>query len=61
MWVFSFIVITWLLQHEPSGRPTALELSESPLMPPRLEDENFRGALNLMGVYRSCSCIIIIF
>lgn len=45
----SVLVITWLLQHDTNDRPTALELSESPLMPPRLEDENFKDALNLMG------------
>jgi translation initiation factor 2-alpha kinase 4 len=43
------LVITWLLQHDPNDRPTALELSESSLMPPKLEDESFKGALNLMG------------
>ncbi|KXN81004.1 Serine/threonine-protein kinase gcn2 [Leucoagaricus sp. SymC.cos] len=42
-------IITWLLQHDPNVRPTALELSESPLMPPKLEDESFKGALNLMA------------
>lgn len=42
-------VIEWLLQHKPANRPTALELSQSPLMPPRIEDEYFRGALNMMG------------
>ena len=43
------LVITWLLQHDPDKRPTALELSQSPLLPPRLEDEFFKGALKLMG------------
>uniref|UniRef100_A0A0W0FQ29 non-specific serine/threonine protein kinase n=1 Tax=Moniliophthora roreri TaxID=221103 RepID=A0A0W0FQ29_MONRR len=42
------VVITWLLQHEPDDRPTALELSQSPLLPPRLEDEYFKGALRMM-------------
>ncbi|KAF9445879.1 Serine/threonine-protein kinase [Macrolepiota fuliginosa MF-IS2] len=42
-------IIDWLLQHDPNDRPTALELSESSLMPPKLEDENFKGALNLMA------------
>ncbi|KAF8060720.1 kinase-like domain-containing protein [Lyophyllum atratum] len=41
-------IITWLLQHQPSNRPTALELSQSPLVPQRLEDEYFKGALGLM-------------
>ena len=35
----SVLVITWLLQHNPNDRPTALELSQSPLLPPRMEDE----------------------
>jgi hypothetical protein len=35
-------VITSLLQHEPDKR---LELSQSPLLPSRLEDEYFKGAL----------------
>ncbi len=43
------IVITWLLQHEPDDRPTALELSQSPLLPSRLEDEYFKGALKMMS------------
>lgn len=42
-------VINWLLQHEPDQRPSAIELSQSPLMPPRMEDEYFKGALRLMG------------
>ncbi|KAK0199520.1 kinase-like domain-containing protein [Desarmillaria ectypa] len=41
-------LITWLLQHEPDDRPTALELSQSPLLPSRLEDEYFKGALKMM-------------
>ncbi|GLB36853.1 putative anticodon binding domain of tRNAs [Lyophyllum shimeji] len=41
-------IITWLLQHRPDDRPTALELSQSPLLPQRLEDEYFKGALSLM-------------
>ena len=44
-----FVVITLLLQHEPDKRPTALELSQSPLLPSRLEDEYFKGALRMMG------------
>ncbi|KAF8655998.1 hypothetical protein AX16_002818 [Volvariella volvacea WC 439] len=42
-------IITWLLQHEPDDRPTAIELSQSPLLPPRLEDEYFKGALRMMA------------
>jgi translation initiation factor 2-alpha kinase 4 len=43
-----YVVITWLLQHDTAKRPTALELSQSSLLPPRLEDEYFKGALQLM-------------
>lgn len=42
-------VITWLLKHNPDERPTALELSQSSLLPPRLEDEYFKGALKMMS------------
>ncbi|TFK38831.1 hypothetical protein BDQ12DRAFT_605427 [Crucibulum laeve] len=42
-------IITWLLQHEPNDRPTALELSQSALLPARLEDEYFKGALRMMA------------
>ncbi|KAF8959858.1 kinase-like domain-containing protein [Flammula alnicola] len=42
-------IITWLLQHEPDKRPSALELSQSPLLPTRLEDEYYKSALRLMG------------
>lgn len=41
-------IITWLLQHNPNDRPTALELSQSSLLPPRLEDDYFKGALKMM-------------
>ena len=50
---FAYAVITLLLQHEPDKRPTALELSQSSLLPPRLEDEYFKGALRMMGWFRS--------
>jgi hypothetical protein len=43
------IVITCLLDHDPDTRPTALELSQSPLLPARLEDEYFKSALGMMG------------
>lgn len=52
-------VITWLLQHNPNDRPTALELSQSSLLPPRMEDEYFKSALKMMGsyiVFSSISC-----
>ncbi|KAF9065023.1 kinase-like domain-containing protein [Rhodocollybia butyracea] len=42
-------IINWLLQHEPDQRPSAIELSQSPLMPPRMEDEYLKGALRLMA------------
>lgn len=41
-------LISWLLRHNPDDRPTALELSQSSLLPPRLEDEYFKGALRMM-------------
>lgn len=46
------LVITWLLQHEPDKRPTAFELSNSSLLPTRLEDEYYKNALRLMGKAR---------
>jgi eukaryotic translation initiation factor 2-alpha kinase 4 len=42
-------VIEWLLQHDPGKRPSALELSQSSLLPPRIEDEYFKGALRMMS------------
>ena len=44
-----FTVITWLLQHNPHDRPSALELSQSSLLPPRMEDEYLKGALKMMS------------
>ncbi|KAK0506828.1 kinase-like domain-containing protein, partial [Armillaria luteobubalina] len=35
-------------KHVAQHRPTALELSQSPLLPSRLEDEYFKGALKMM-------------
>ncbi|KAF7974176.1 hypothetical protein HWV62_13309 [Athelia sp. TMB] len=46
-------IITSLLQHDPSQRPTAVELSQSPLLPMRLEDEYFKGALRIMSTFTS--------
>jgi translation initiation factor 2-alpha kinase 4 len=46
-------IVTWLLQHEPSKRPTALELSQSDLVPARIEDENIKSALSMIG---TCFC-----
>ncbi|KAF5321443.1 hypothetical protein D9619_000083 [Psilocybe cf. subviscida] len=42
-------LITWLLQHEPDKRPSAFELSNSSLLPTRLEDECYKNALRLMA------------
>lgn len=42
-------VISWLLRHNPEDRPTALELSQSSLLPARVEDEYFKGALRMMS------------
>ncbi|KIY47671.1 kinase-like protein [Fistulina hepatica ATCC 64428] len=42
-------IITWLLQHDPRNRPSAPELSQSPLLPPRMEDEYFKSALQMMA------------
>jgi translation initiation factor 2-alpha kinase 4 len=41
-------IITSLLQHSPDDRPSASELSESPLLPERVEDEYFKGSLKTM-------------
>ncbi|VDB92332.1 unnamed protein product [Peniophora sp. CBMAI 1063] len=41
-------IITWLVQHDPDKRPTALELLRSSLMPYNVEEEHFKGALRLM-------------
>lgn len=42
-------LITWLLQHDPSKRPTAAEVLGSPLMPQQMEDAYFAQASRLMG------------
>ncbi|KIL60768.1 hypothetical protein M378DRAFT_906708 [Amanita muscaria Koide BX008] len=42
-------IITSLLQHDPNDRPIAAELSQSPLLPQRMEDEYFKGALKLIA------------
>jgi translation initiation factor 2-alpha kinase 4 len=49
-------IVTWLLQHEPSKRPTALELSQSDLVPARVEDENIKSALSMIGM---CFCSLL--
>ena len=42
-------VITSLLQHDPVQRPSALELSHSPLLPPLLQDDSFKRSLDMIG------------
>lgn len=42
-------LIAWLLQHDPSKRPTATEALGSPLMPHQMEDAYFAQASRLMG------------
>ncbi|KAL1938729.1 hypothetical protein VTO73DRAFT_11332 [Trametes versicolor] len=42
-------IIKWLLEHDPDKRPTAMELSQSPLLPPRLEDEYVKSAMKLIA------------
>ncbi|KAI0828484.1 Serine/threonine-protein kinase [Trametes gibbosa] len=42
-------IIKWLLEHDPEKRPTAIELSQSPLLPPRLEDEYVKSAMKLIA------------
>ena len=44
-----------LLQHDPDKRPSALQLSQSPLLPARVEDEYVKGALNMIGMFFSDS------
>lgn len=51
------IVITSLLQHDVSLRPTAQQLASSGLLPSRIEDEYFRDALSVMS---KLSCRIFI-
>ena len=46
-------VIQWLLQHDPTRRPTAIQLSQSHLLPARVEDEYFKAALNVMSEHRA--------
>jgi len=42
-------LITWLLQHDPSKRPTAAQVLGSPHMPQQMEDAYFAQASRLMG------------
>jgi translation initiation factor 2-alpha kinase 4 len=42
-------LITWLLHHDPSNRPTAAEVLRSPHMPQQMEDAYFAQASRLMG------------
>lgn len=46
-------IICWLLQADPSARPSALELLQSSLLPPKLEDEYMKDAMRYhFGVTR---------
>lgn len=45
----TFAVITSLLHHDPVQRPSALELSHSPLLPPLLQDDSFKRSLDMIG------------
>jgi translation initiation factor 2-alpha kinase 4 len=42
-------IITSLLQHDPSKRPSAAELFQSSLLPQQMEDAYFREASRLMS------------
>lgn len=42
-------VIISLLTHDPTNRPSAVQLSQSPLLPHLLQDENFQRALKMIG------------
>ena len=42
-------IISWLLQHDPAKRPSALELLQSTLLPPKLEDEYMKDALRTIS------------
>ncbi|KAF8124132.1 kinase-like domain-containing protein [Boletus edulis] len=46
-------IISWLLRHDPAKRPSALELSQSSLLPPRVEDEYFKEALRMISAPES--------
>jgi eukaryotic translation initiation factor 2-alpha kinase 4 len=39
-----------LLQHDPVNRPSALQLSQSPLLPHLLQDDNFQRALKMIAM-----------
>lgn len=45
----TFPVITSLLHHDPVQRPSALDLSHSPLLPPLLQDDSFKRSLDMIG------------
>lgn len=41
-------VVIWLVNHKPEERPTSLQLLQSELLPPRLEDESVQETLRLV-------------
>ncbi|KAF9245376.1 hypothetical protein BU15DRAFT_58977 [Melanogaster broomeanus] len=41
-------IITWLLRHDLAKHPSALDLSQNAVLPPRMEHECFQGALRMM-------------
>jgi translation initiation factor 2-alpha kinase 4 len=43
-----FSVISSLLLHDVNARPSALELSQSSSLPPRVEDESLQSALRVL-------------
>jgi len=42
-------IIRWLLQEDPQQRPSALELLQSDLLPPKMEDEYMKDALRTIA------------
>lgn len=41
-------VLQWLLQHSPRNRPTALELLQSDLLPPQIENEYIKESIRIV-------------
>lgn len=53
-------IIQSLLQHDPDDRPSASKLVQSKLLPERMEEDNMKEALRLMGGLSTCTLIIFI-